>query len=145
MNEQQTAIQNLNAESIAYIDDNDCQVMQDNSEPYLNVYIVLTDNALEALAKETGLLEKTGCSDLDELSGTDYQLNTYADIDENNNVSLVISLTSAEEVVLKNLPKEFSDAVIEQTEVLLEKDNSSIQQAFADYREYEREEPKTEA
>ena len=58
-------------------------IMENTGKPEMAVILEMTDNALESLAKETGLLEQTGCFSLEETSGTEYEFEVSAAISEN--------------------------------------------------------------
>lgn len=129
---------NLSEKDIVSVDDYDYQIMQDKEEPYLNIYVVLTDEAVEMLAKETGLLEKNGFSDMEAAECTDFQINVYANITEDRKVSLSVTDNGENEVILDNLSEDFASAILDKTDEVLERNNSSVQREFEYHREYEK-------
>ena len=135
---------NLSEKDIVSADDYDYQIMQDKEEPYLNIYVVLTDEAVEMLAKETGLLEKNGFSDMEAAECTDFQINVYANITEDRKVSLSVTDNGENEVILDNLSEDFASAILDKTDEVLERNNSSVQREFEYHREYEKSESEVE-
>ncbi len=135
---------NLSEKDIVSVDDYDYQIMQDKEEPYLNIYVVLTDEAVEMLAKETGLLEKNGFSDMEAAECTDFQINVYANITEDRKVSLSVTDNGENEVILDNLSEDFASAILDKTDEVLERNNSSVQREFEYHREYEKSESEVE-
>lgn len=127
-----SVVEDLDEEDIAYIQDDDFQVMENGAEVYLNVYVVLEDDTLEDLAEKIGMLEKAGVSDYEGLQNAGVPIDVYANIDDHCNVSLVL-VQDGQETTYSNLPKEFAEAVVEQTEKMLEEKGSSIQQEFAEH------------
>lgn len=135
---------NLSEKDIDSVDDYDYQIMQDKEEPYLNIYVVLTEEAVEMLAKETGLLEKNGFSDMKAAECTDFQINVYANITEDRKVSLSVTDNGENEVILDNLSEDFASAILDKTDEMLERNNSSVQREFEYHREYEKSENEVE-
>ncbi len=116
-------------------------IMENTGKPEMAVILEMTDNALESLAKETGLLEQTGCFSLEETSGTEYEFEVSAAISENLEVSAEITLKSDTDRISVPIEvnQEFADAVIDAAEKHLEACNSSIQQEFAEYQKDQQE------
>lgn len=107
-------------------------------KPVISARLELSEYIQAQVAEYSGMLYANGYEEYSEIQENDTDwVNFYAEIDEDRNVSVSVTLDTPDAdgvpFTCKNLAQDITDAILEKVETALEKEGSSIEQAFAEY------------